>query len=89
MYLVRRPLEAGPDPGGQRNTIITLTSRGQDLFPLMHLRGADPAPALSKVQASRWNQKNPPEFDISMTLKQACPSEYQGAQGAFKDSMIH
>ena len=24
-----------------------------------------------------------------MTLKQACPSEYQEAQGAFKDSMIH
>ena len=24
-----------------------------------------------------------------MTLKQACPSEYQRAQGAFKDSMIH
>ena len=24
-----------------------------------------------------------------MTLKQACSSEYQGAQGAFKDSMIH
>ena len=28
-------------------------------------------------------------FDVSMTLKQACPSEYQEAQGAFKDSMIH
>ena len=25
----------------------------------------------------------------TMTLKQACSSEYQGAQGAFKDSMIH
>ena len=24
-----------------------------------------------------------------MILKQACSSEYQGAQGAFKDSMIH
>jgi hypothetical protein len=24
-----------------------------------------------------------------MTLKQACPPEYQRAQGAFKDSMIH
>ena len=24
-----------------------------------------------------------------MTLGQACPSEYQGAQCAFKDSMIH
>jgi hypothetical protein len=27
--------------------------------------------------------------DDFMTLKQACSSEYQGAQGAFKDSMIH
>jgi hypothetical protein len=26
---------------------------------------------------------------IVMTLEQACPSEYQGAQCAFKDSMIH
>jgi hypothetical protein len=24
-----------------------------------------------------------------MTLEQACPKEYQGAQCAFKDSMIH
>ena len=29
------------------------------------------------------------EVDDTMTLKQACSSEYQGAQGAFKDSMIH
>ena len=27
--------------------------------------------------------------DDFKTLKQACSSEYQGAQGAFKDSMIH
>ena len=26
---------------------------------------------------------------VEMTLEQACPSEYQGAQCAFKDSMIH
>jgi hypothetical protein len=26
---------------------------------------------------------------VFTTLKQACPSEYQGAQDAFKDSMIH
>ena len=29
------------------------------------------------------------EVENLMTLKQACSSEYQGAQGAFKDSMIH
>jgi hypothetical protein len=28
-------------------------------------------------------------FEGLMTLKQACSSEFQGAQGAFKDSMIH
>ena len=27
--------------------------------------------------------------DEFKTLEQACPSEYQRAQGAFKDSMIH
>ena len=27
-------------------------------------------------------------FEKEMTLKQACPLEYQGAQCAFKDSMI-
>jgi hypothetical protein len=26
---------------------------------------------------------------VVMTLEQACPPEYQGAQCAFKDSMIH
>jgi hypothetical protein len=28
-------------------------------------------------------------FDDFTTLKRVCPSECQGAQGAFKDSMIH
>ena len=28
-------------------------------------------------------------FDSFMTLEQVCSPEYQGAQGAFKDSMIH
>jgi hypothetical protein len=34
-------------------------------------------------------QKKQKRVDILMTLKQACSSEYQGAQDAFKDSMIH
>ena len=29
------------------------------------------------------------KVENTMTLKQACSPEYQGAQGAFKDSMIH
>jgi hypothetical protein len=28
-------------------------------------------------------------FENVTTLKRVCPSECQGAQGAFKDSMIH
>ena len=30
-----------------------------------------------------------PGWRAAMTLGQACPPEYQGAQCAFKDSMIH
>ncbi len=33
--------------------------------------------------------KETEEVEIFTTLKRVCPSEYQGAQGAFKDSMIH
>jgi hypothetical protein len=61
---------------------------------LMLLRRADVPPtggvppADSHIQTGlRRGRKL--RFDISMTLKQACSSEYQGAQGAFKDSMIH
>jgi hypothetical protein len=60
--------------------------------PLMHLRRADiPSkgpPADSQSPKPSFN-KAKLGFEISMTLKQACSSEYQGAQGAFKDSMIH
>jgi hypothetical protein len=58
----------------------------------MHLRGADhPLKEASKnphIQATKELVK---AFWVEnlMTLKQACPSEYQRAQGAFKDSMIH
>jgi hypothetical protein len=30
-----------------------------------------------------------PGLRVEMALEQACPPEYQGAQCAFKDSMIH
>jgi hypothetical protein len=43
----------------------------------------------SKVQASLGIQKKTEKVEIFTTLKRVCPSEYQGAQGAFKDSMIH
>jgi hypothetical protein len=59
----------------------------------MCLRGADldqesPAKA-SKVQAFPQVKKEMKKVENFTTLKQVCPSEYQGAQGAFKDSMIH
>ena len=45
----------------------------------------DPQAPKSQPNAFR-KRKRVEEFT---TLKQACPSECQGAQGAFKDSMIH
>ena len=63
---------------------------GQQIVPLIHFRGADlfKRPA-KKPPTSNTQQAKAEEVDILMTLKQACSSEYQGAQGAFKDSMIH
>ena len=36
-----------------------------------------------------WSPEETKEVEVFTTLKRVCPSEYQGAQGAFKDSMIH
>jgi hypothetical protein len=55
---------------------------------LMHFRGAEPLKEASKPPHPNPSTKERFEV-ILMTLKQACSSEYQGAQGAFKDSMIH
>ena len=55
----------------------------------MYLRRADLQKA-SKLPQSKPDQlMKAREVENFMTLKQACSSEYQGAQGAFKDSMIH
>jgi hypothetical protein len=35
------------------------------------------------------DQKEAEKVEDFTTLKRVCPSECQGAQGAFKDSMIH
>ena len=45
--------------------------------------------AAASPQAPTWTRRKTGEVDDFKTLKQACSSEYQGAQGAFKDSMIH
>ncbi|WP_237456092.1 hypothetical protein, partial [Staphylococcus aureus] len=55
---------------------------------LMHLRGADKEPA-KETPTSKPLSAKADKVENLMTLKQACPSEYQGAQCAFKDSMIH
>ena len=62
-------------------TFRNLTRRGSVSSP-MHFggasaRGRGPAPNTKRGLIGE------------MTLEQACPSEYQGAQCAFKDSMIH
>ena len=49
------------------------------------MRGGQHTP-LSKPPNAKTN---PIGVENLMTLKQACSPEYQGAQGAFKDSMIH
>jgi hypothetical protein len=58
----------------------------------IHFRGArvlneSRSPAASTIQApSRSKSRG---VENLLTLKQACSSEHRGAQGAFKDSMIH
>ena len=80
---------ASTSGSGQRNTIITLTSRSSKMkVPLMLFRGARFRRHAPKSKPRKVNDKSTGVENL-MTLKQACPSEYQGAQGAFKDSMIH
>jgi hypothetical protein len=58
-------------------------------LPLMHFKGAGSCLSLQNphIQAKPAVKAN--KVENLMTLKQACSSEYQGAQDAFKDSMIH
>jgi hypothetical protein len=62
---------------------------GQQIVPLIHFRGADLGESQQNNTPHIQTLSKFKEVDILMTLKQACSSEYQGAQGAFKDSMIH
>lgn len=58
--------------------------------PLMHLRGAEHTKTPAKPPHPSFSSSlQTIEVENLMTLKQACPPEYQRAQGAFKDSMIH
>jgi hypothetical protein len=58
------------------------------------LRSETSRPAANYFKASlqRTGDKTPntkQSLRVQMTLEQACPLEYQRAQCAFKDSMIH
>ncbi len=49
-------------------------------------------PIVLRRVCARRRDKTPntkQSLKVQMTLEQACPMEYQGAQCAFKDSMIH
>jgi hypothetical protein len=47
------------------------------------------APPLTLGPAGAAGPNTKLSLRVVMTLGQACPPEYQGAQCAFKDSMIH
>src|ERR1700712_5373516 len=47
------------------------------------------APPLTLGPAGAAGPNTKQSLRVVMTLGQACPPEYQGAQCAFKDSMIH
>ncbi len=47
------------------------------------------APPLILGPAGAAGPNTKQSLRVVMTLEQACPPEYQGAQCAFKDSMIH
>jgi hypothetical protein len=87
-YLIRgQPgkIEGGSPAGAGR------AYRAGDKAP--YARGPDAVPPLPFGPAPRepggWGPTHKPCLRAAMTLGQACPPEYQGAQCAFKDSMIH
>jgi hypothetical protein len=57
----------------------------------MYLRGAGFKKGQQNASKSKpfFGRETKGGFENFTTLKRVCPSEYQGAQGAFKDSMIH
>jgi hypothetical protein len=62
--------------------------------PLIRLGGArfkaKPAKRPPSPKSFQWSKMTKRKgFENFTTLKRVCPSECQGAQGAFKDSMIH
>ena len=66
----------------------TITPITRAKAQLMHSREADLRQQSPSPISTLFSYKKCC-IEINMTLKQAYSSEYQGVQGAFKDSMIH
>ena len=89
-----RRLEAGPKSNRAINqdmeTSYHMSRTGKEDPANSFERSWQEMPAeTSKVQALLRCPEETEKVEIFTTLKRVCPSEYQGAQGAFKDSMIH
>jgi hypothetical protein len=68
---------------------VTTPIRVRPTGPTDAFEGSSLAAARPQVPTSPASKEETGSVDDFKTLKQACSSEYQGAQGAFKDSMIH
>ena len=92
-----RRLEAGPKSDRARNQDMETS------YHTSRIGKEDPANLFKRSWPSKergtskglqspsllWSPEETKEVEVFTTLKRVCPSEYQGAQGAFKDSMIH
>ena len=87
---------AGPNgatcqQGVYYHTVVAPAQRGES--QLMHFETSGQRweyPPAGRKHPKSDPSKRKGRFRLpKMTLKQACSSEYQGAQDAFKDSMIH
>ena len=92
-----RRLEAGPRSNRARNQDMETsyhTSRISKEDPANSFKRSwvseerDASKGLQSPSLLRCPEETE-KVEIFTTLKRVCPSEYQGAQGAFKDSMIH
>ena len=88
------PTEEAVEAGAQQGNIAV--ERGWYNAQSSSTQGPTKAFQGSRLSAAEKPPKSNPNpttkregVDDFKTLKQACSSEYQGAQGAFKDSMIH
>ena len=85
--LIRGQPERRVNVGGSADT--GRASRAGDKAPYARGPGTAPPLPFGPVSRRRRGSTHKPRLRAVMTLGQACPPEYQGAQCAFKDSMIH